>query len=174
MVANGQPLYKNRMTTTETLYSFEVKTIDGTATTLEAYRGKVLLIVNVASKCGYTPQYKGMEELYRKYKDQGFVVLGFPCNQFGLQESAPEAEIKTFCERNFGVTFPLFSKIDVNGAYAHPLYQHLKKQEKGLLGSEFIKWNFTKFLVDRTGTVIKRYGPQKTPAAIEEDIAALL
>ena len=156
------------------IYKFEVKTIDGKQTTLEPFKGKAMLIVNVASNCGYTPQYKGLEELYKKYKAQGLEVLGFPCNQFGLQEPGPEAEIKTFCERNFGVSFPLFSKIDVNGEQAHPLYRHLKSEEKGILGTEGIKWNFTKFLVDKHGKVVKRFAPQAKPEDIAKEIAEIL
>lgn len=157
-----------------TIYDFEVKTIDGQPQKLDAYRGKLLLIVNVASQCGFTPQYQGLEALYRRHKDQGLVVLGFPCDQFGHQEPGDEAEIKRFCTLNYDVTFPLFAKIEVNGAGTHPLYAHLKKERPGLLGSEAIKWNFTKFLVGRDGAVLKRYAPNDTPEAIEKDIAALL
>ena len=160
--------------TMQSIYDFKVRTIDGTVTTLEPYRGKVLLIVNVASKCGFTPQYEGLERLYKKYKDDGFVVLGFPCNQFGSQEPGSEAEIKQFCRVNFGVTFPMFSKIDVNGEYAHPLYKYLKAQQPGLLGSEAIKWNFTKFLVDRQGNVVERFAPSTRPAALTEAVESLL
>jgi glutathione peroxidase len=156
--------------TTKQIYSFEVKTIDGKPTTLAEFQGKVLLIVNVASKCGFTYQYKGLEKLYQKYKDQGLVVLGFPCNQFAGQEPANEDEIKNFCSLNYQVTFPLFAKIDVNGSDAHPLYQFLKKAEKGLFGTEAIKWNFTKFLVNRDGEVLKRYAPQTEPEALEAEI----
>jgi glutathione peroxidase len=156
------------------IYDFEVKTIDGQPQRLDAWRGKLLLIVNVASRCGFTPQYQGLEALYREYKDQGLVVLGFPCDQFGHQEPADEAEIKRFCSLNYDVTFPLFAKIEVNGAGAHPLYQYLKTAQPGLLGTEAIKWNFTKFLVGRDGAVLKRYAPNDTPASIEKDIAALL
>ncbi len=156
------------------IYDFEAKTIDGATTKLDAYKGKVLLIVNVASKCGFTPQYKGLEALYRKYKDQGLVVLGFPCDQFGHQEPGDEAEIKSFCSLTYDVDFPMFAKIDVNGDNAHPLYKFLKSEEKGILGSESIKWNFTKFLVDKTGKVLKRYGSIDKPESIDKDIAPLL
>jgi len=157
-----------------TLYEFDTKAIDGSNTKLGVYQGKVLLIVNVASKCGFTPQYTGLEALYRKYKDRGLVVLGFPCDQFGHQEPGDEAEIKQFCSMNYDVSFPLFAKIEVNGDNAHPLYKYLKKEEKGFLGSEGIKWNFTKFLVDKTGNVIKRYGSIDKPESIAKDIEALL
>lgn len=156
------------------IYDFEAKTIDGSNTKLDQYKGKVMLIVNVASKCGFTPQYKGLEAMYKKYKDKGLVVLGFPCDQFGHQEPGDENEIKSFCSLTYDVDFPLFAKIEVNGDGAHPLYKFLKSQEKGILGSESIKWNFTKFLVDRSGKVLKRYGSIDTPASIEKDIAPLL
>ena len=153
------------------IYDFSAKTIDGDEQKLDAYRGKTLLVVNVASKCGFTPQYEGLEALYRKFKGQGLVVLGFPCDQFGHQEPGDENEIKNFCSLNYEVTFPLFAKIDVNGPNAHPLYKYLKHEAKGLLGSEAIKWNFTKFLVDSTGTVRKRYAPTDTPENIEKELA---
>jgi glutathione peroxidase len=156
------------------LYDIPVTTIDGDTTTLDAYRGKALLIVNVASHCGFTPQYKGLEELYRKYKDRGLVVLGFPCNQFGRQEPGNEADIRGFCDRTYGVTFPLFAKIDVNGPNAHPLYRHLKSAKKGLLGRETIAWNFTKFLIGKNGDVLRRYGSRRTPETIEKDLDALV
>ena len=156
------------------LYDIPVRTIDGVDTTLAPYRGKPLLIVNVASRCGFTPQYTGLEALYRKYKDQGFVVLGFPCNQFGSQEPGDENEILQFCDAQYSVTFPLFAKIDVNGPSAHPLYRYLKSQRKGLLGRETIAWNFTKFLVGRNGEVLRRYSPRRTPEKIEKDVAALV
>jgi glutathione peroxidase len=156
------------------IYDIAAKTIDGSEQKLDAYKGKVLLVVNVASKCGFTPQYKGLEELYRKYKDQGLVVLGFPSDQFGHQEPGDENEIKNFCSLTYDVSFPMFAKIDVNGANAHPLYQHLKSEATGILGSEGIKWNFTKFLVDKSGKVVKRYGSVDTPASIDKDIAKLL
>ncbi|HLE56401.1 MAG TPA: glutathione peroxidase [Rhodothermia bacterium] len=154
------------------LYDVEVKTIDGENQTLASYEGKHLLIVNVASKCGFTPQYEGLEKLYRDFKDQGLVVLGFPCDQFGHQEPGDEDEIKNFCSLSYNVTFPMFAKIEVNGPGTHPLYQHLKTSAKGILGSEAIKWNFTKFLVDPQGNVVKRYASATTPSTIEKDIAA--
>jgi len=156
------------------VYDFSARTIDGDEQKLSAYKGKTLLVVNVASKCGFTPQYTGLEALYEKFKDKGLVVLGFPCDQFGHQEPGDEEEIKNFCSLNYDVQFPLFAKIDVNGANAHPLYKYLKSQAKGLLGSESIKWNFTKFLVDSDGNVVRRYAPNDTPQSIEKDIAAAL
>jgi glutathione peroxidase len=156
------------------IYDFEVTTIDGAAQSLADFRGKVLLIVNVASKCGFTPQYAGLEELQRRHRDQGFAVLGFPCDQFGHQEPGDEAEIRNFCALTYQVSFPMFAKIQVNGDQAHPLYKFLKSARKGLLGSEAIKWNFTKFLVDREGAVLQRYAPTVTPEGIAKDIAALL
>ncbi|MGS0742640.1 glutathione peroxidase [Glaciimonas sp. GG7] len=156
------------------IYPFTVERLDGTPATLADYRGKVVLIVNTASNCGFTPQYKGLEEMYNKYRDQGFVVLGFPCNQFGAQEPGNAAEIGAFCEKNYGVTFPLFSKIDVNGEQAAPLYQYLKSAAPGLLGSEKIKWNFTKFLINKDGTVFDRYAPQTKPEALIMQIEKLL
>lgn len=155
-------------------YDITVKTIDGSIETLAAYRGQVLLIVNVASRCGFTPQYAGLEALYRRYSDRGFAILGFPCDQFSHQEPGDEAEIKTFCTLTYDITFPLFAKIEVNGSNTHPLYAHLKKAQPGLLGSESIKWNFTKFLVARDGTVLKRYAPTDTPEKIEADLLPLL
>jgi len=156
------------------VYGFEAKTIDGSSQSLDAYRGKVLLIVNVASKCGFTRQYKGLEEVYRRNKDKGLAVLGFPCDQFGHQEPGDENEIKNFCSLSYDVSFPLFAKIDVNGDNAHPLYKYLKSASPGILGTEGIKWNFTKFLVDKNGNVVKRYGSMDTPEKIEKDIAELL
>jgi len=156
------------------IYAIDVQTIDGRAATLEPYRGRVMLIVNVASRCGYTPQYEGLEALYEKYRARGLVVLGFPCNQFGSQEPGTEKEIMTFCQSNFGVTFPMFAKIDVNGDDAHPLYRYLKKAQPGVLGSEAIKWNFTKFLVDRGGNVVERFAPSTIPKALESAIEKLL
>jgi glutathione peroxidase len=153
-----------------TLSEFEAARIDGTRESLSAYAGKTVLIVNVASACGYTPQYAGLEALYKKYKDRGLVVLGFPCNQFGAQESGTDAEISAFCGTSFGVTFPMFSKVDVNGDDAHPLFKWLKSEKKGIFGTESIKWNFTKFLVGPDGHVIKRYGSGDTPQAIEKDL----
>jgi glutathione peroxidase len=156
------------------VYDFSATMIDGKPRKLADYKGKVLLVVNTASKCGFTPQYKGLEALYKKYKDKGLVVLGFPSNQFGAQEPGPESEIAEFCEMNYGVTFPLFSKIDVNGDAAHPLYKYLTSAKKGLLGSEAIKWNFTKFLVDKDGNVVERYAPTTKPEDLEKDVEAAL
>jgi glutathione peroxidase len=156
------------------IYDFSVKDIHGKEQKLDAYKDKVLLIVNVASKCGFTPQYKGLEALYEKLQPRGFEILGFPCNQFGAQEPGSEAEIEQFCELNYGVKFPLFGKIDVNGPDTAPIYEHLKKAKPGLLGSEAIKWNFTKFLVDRKGKVIERYAPNVEPKSIAGDIEELL
>jgi glutathione peroxidase len=156
------------------VYDFSVKTIDGKTQKLSAYKGKVLLVVNTASQCGFTPQYAGLQKLYEKYRARGLVVLGFPCNQFGAQEPGSEKEIARFCETSFGVTFPMFAKVDVNGDSAHPLFQHLKAAAPGILGSESIKWNFTKFLVDRGGRVVKRYAPNVDPEKIAPDIEALL
>ena len=156
------------------IYDFAVKDIHGKTVKLDAYKGKPLLIVNTASKCGFTPQYKGLEALYEKLHGKGLEILGFPCNQFGEQESGTEAEIESFCELNYGVTFPMFAKVDVNGDSASPLYKYIKKEKPGLLGLEAIKWNFTKFLVDRNGKVIERYAPNTEPAAITGDIEKLL
>ena len=156
------------------IYDFSAKTLDGRDISLGDYKDKVLLIVNTASKCGFTPQYKGLEALYKKYKDKGLVVLGFPSNQFGAQEPGPESEIAEFCEMNYGVTFPMFSKVDVNGDAAHPLFKYLTTTKKGLLGSEAIKWNFTKFLVDRQGKVVARYAPNDAPESIAADVEKLL
>jgi len=150
------------------------RTIEGVEQPLSDYAGKVLLIVNVASQCGFTPQYTGLEILWRNYRDRGFAVLGFPCNQFGHQEPGNEEEIRTFCSTKYDVSFPLFAKVEVNGANAHPLFKDLKQAAPGLLGSESIKWNFTKFLVDRCGRVVKRYGSMDTPESIAKDIEALL
>ncbi len=157
-----------------TLYDFAVRRLDGSETTLGDWRGKVLLIVNTASQCGFTPQYAGLEALYKKYKDRGFVVLGFPCNQFGAQEPGTAAEIGAFCERNYGVSFPMFDKIDVNGSNARPLFAHLKQEATGILGTDGIKWNFTKFLIDREGKVIARYAPTTSPNALDSDVLELL
>ncbi|TJY61938.1 glutathione peroxidase [Sinimarinibacterium sp. CAU 1509] len=157
-----------------TVYDFEAATIDGQTQKLDAYRGKVLLVVNVASKCGFTPQYKGLEALWRKYKDRGLVILGFPCDQFGHQEPGDENEIMNFCSLTYDVSFPMYAKIEVNGAGAHPLYQFLKSEAPGLLGSQGIKWNFTKFLIDKNGKVVRRYGSVDTPEKIDADIAELL
>ena len=155
-------------------YDFTAKTIDGALQSLADYRGKPLLIVNVASKCGFTPQYAGLEALYRKLNGHGLEVLGFPCDQFGHQEPGDESEIKSFCSTSYGVTFPLYAKIEVNGANAHPLYKWLKSEKAGVLGTEAIKWNFTKFLIDSAGGVVKRYAPTDTPEKIEKDLAAVL
>jgi len=156
------------------IYDIEVMTIDGRPQKMDVYRGKTLLIVNVASQCGFTPQYEGLQALYQERRDKGFAVLGFPCNQFGHQEPGSESEIQRFCSTTYNVTFPLFTKIDVNGASAHPLYRHLKSEKKGLLGSEAIKWNFTKFLVGPDGAVLKRYAPTDTPASIGAELDSLL
>lgn len=156
------------------IYDFKAKTIDGREQSLADYRGQALLIVNTASGCGFTPQYKGLEQLYETYKDQRFAVLGFPCNQFGNQESGSESDIKAFCEITFGVRFPLFAKVDVKGPTAHPLYQYLIAEKSGFLGLKDIKWNFTKFLVDKNGKVVKRYAPTVKPEAIASDIEKLL
>lgn len=156
------------------LYDVELTTIDGATRSMATCRGKLLLIVNVASRCGYTPQYAGLETLYQEYKDRGFEVLGFPCDQFGHQEPGTESEIQQFCSLQYGVTFPMFAKIEVNGVGAHPLYTFLKKQKKGIAGTEAIKWNFTKFLVDPEGRVVRRYAPGHTPDRIETDIRQYL
>jgi glutathione peroxidase len=155
------------------IYAFEAKLNDGTVQPMAAYRGKVLLIVNVASRCGFTPQYAGLQALHARYQAQGFAVLGFPCDQFGHQEPGTDEEIRGFCDSSFGVSFPLFSKIAVNGAEAHPLYGFLKQQKGGLLGAG-IKWNFTKFLVGRTGEVVERFAPTTTPEKLDPRIAAEL
>jgi glutathione peroxidase len=155
-------------------YDFEAASISGELVGLARYHGKVLLIVNTASECGFTPQYQGLEEVYQQFRDRGFEVLGFPCNQFGKQEPGTEAEIGAFCEKNYGVTFPLFSKVDVNGENAHPLFKHLKEAAPGVLGTEGIKWNFTKFLINKDGSVYKRYAPQTKPEEILGDIEKLL
>ena len=153
-----------------TIYEIPVKTIEGEETTLEKYRGKKMLIVNVASRCGFTPQYAGLEKLYQEYKDKGLVVLGFPCDQFAHQEPGSDAEIKKFCESTYQVTFPLFSKIEVMGDKAHPLYVYLKQGAKGIFGTEWIKWNFTKFLVNEKGEVVQRYAPAVSPQKIAPDL----
>lgn len=156
------------------IYRIDVSSIAGESFTLDRYRGQPMLIVNVASRCGYTPQYAGLDALYRKYKDQGLVVLGFPCNQFGAQEPGAEAEIAQFCSTSYDVTFPMFSKVDVNGEGAHPLFKLLKSQRKGILGTEAIKWNFTKFLVNRSGEVAARYRSSDTPEKIEPEVVLAL
>ena len=158
----------------DSLYGITVDDIHGKPVKLDRYKGKVLLIVNVASKCGFTPQYKGLEALYERFRGKGLEILGFPCNQFGAQEPGTEDEIASFCELNYGVTFPLFAKIDVNGADASPVYKLLKSAKPGLLGTEAIKWNFTKFLVDRKGEVLARYAPNDTPESIAGDIERAL
>jgi glutathione peroxidase len=156
------------------IYDFSVNDIHGKPVKLDRYQDKVLLVVNTASKCGFTPQYKGLEALYQKYHAKGLEVLGFPCNQFGAQEPGSEDEIAQFCEINYGVTFPLFAKVDVNGDDAAPVYKYLKAEKPGLLGSEAIKWNFTKFLVDRKGRVLKRYAPNDAPESMAGDIEKAL
>jgi glutathione peroxidase len=156
------------------IYEMTANLIDGTPKSLGDYRGKVLLIVNVASKCGFAPQYAGLEALYRRYQNDGLVVLGFPCDQFGRQEFDDPNAIQQFCTRNYGVSFPIFAKVDVNGPHTHPLFAYLKAERPGFLGTQTIKWNFTKFLVDREGKVRRRYAPTDTPEAIERDIVALL
>jgi glutathione peroxidase len=159
---------------TSPLHDFSVRDIAGVERSLSDYAGQVLLIVNVASRCGFTPQYAGLEALQRQYGARGFTVLAFPCNQFGAQEPGDEAEIQAFCRTTYDVSFPLFAKVDVNGADAHPLFRHLKQARPGILGTEGIKWNFTKFLVDREGQVVKRYAPKDAPAALAAHIESLL
>jgi glutathione peroxidase len=168
---DGPLLGEGRMTA---ITEFHVKAADGSDADLSAYAGKVLLVVNVASKCGFTPQYEGLEALHRKYADRGFEVLGFPCNQFGAQEPGNAEEIANFCSLTYDVTFPIFAKIDVNGSGADPLYGELKKQAPGFLGTEGIKWNFTKFLIGRDGQVVERYAPTTKPEEIAADIEKLL
>jgi glutathione peroxidase len=155
------------------IYDFTARTIEGQERSLSDYRGKVLLIVNTASKCGHTPQYKGLEEIHRRFADQGVEVLGFPCNQFGAQEPGDAEEIKSFCSLTYDVTFPMFAKIDVNGAAAHPLYKYLTQAKRGMFGTASIKWNFTKFLIGRDGQVIARYGPLVEPEKIEHALEKL-
>jgi len=157
----------------KSIYDFHAETVSGTETPLANYRGRAMLIVNTASKCGFTPQFKGLENLHKKFVDKGLSVLGFPSNQF-YQDPGNNGKIESFCQLNYGVSFPMYAKIDVNGDNAHPLFKYLKEEAPGLLGSEGIKWNFTKFLVDQAGTVIKRYAPLTKPEAIEKDIVALL
>jgi glutathione peroxidase len=156
------------------VYDFEAETLDGKPAPLANHRGEVLLIVNTASKCGFTPQYQGLEALYRRFKDRGFAVLGFPCNQFGAQEPGDAGEISNFCSLTYDVSFPMMAKIEVNGPKAHPLYAYLKREKAGLLGSKGIKWNFTKFLVDREGRVVRRFAPVDTPEKIASAVEALL
>jgi glutathione peroxidase len=157
-----------------TVYEYQAKNIKGEEVSLENYKDKVLLIVNTASKCGFTPQYTQLQEVYEEYKDKGLAVLGFPCNQFGSQEPGNEEEIAEFCSLNFGVTFPMFAKVDVNGENAHPLFKYLAEEAPGIMGSKAIKWNFTKFLVDRNGKVVDRYAPNTAPNKIVHDIENLL
>jgi glutathione peroxidase len=157
-----------------TIYEFSANKLSGEPVNLRDFTGKVLLIVNTASKCGFTPQYEGLESLYEKYRERGFEILGFPCNQFGQQEPGGADEIGAFCQRNYGVSFPMFEKIEVNGENTHPLYQHLKSSARGVLGSESIKWNFTKFLIGRDGRVVRRYAPLTRPLDIAVDIEKLL
>jgi len=157
-----------------TIYDFTAKTLQGKDVSLSDYRGHPMLIVNTASKCGFTPQYEGLEALYKAHRDQGLVVLGFPCNQFGAQEPGSADEIGAFCQANYGVSFPMFAKIEVNGAGAHPLYDFLKSEKAGVLGTRNIKWNFTKFLVDRGGKVVGRFAPATKPKDIEQAIAKVL
>jgi glutathione peroxidase len=158
----------------ESIYAFSAPLLDGRETSLAEFKGKVLLIVNTASKCGFTPQYAGLERLYQTYKDRGFAVLGFPSNQFGKQEPGSPEEISAFCEKNYGVSFPIFAKIDVNGPTAHPLYRFLKERKRGFLGMGRITWNFAKFLVDREGHVVRRFAPATDPKAIASEIEKLL
>lgn len=162
------------MTHTAPIYDISAERLQGDTQSLADYAGKLMLIVNTASKCGFTPQFEGLEALYQRYQARGLVILGFPCNQFGEQEPGAAAEIADFCQKNYGVSFPMFAKIDVNGADTHPLYKLLKQSARGLLGSEGIKWNFTKFLVDRDGRIVERFAPTTTPEAIAKDIEALL
>ena len=158
----------------ESIYDYKVKDIDGNEVVMSEFKDKVLMIVNVASKCGFTPQYEGLQKLYDAYKDQGLVVLGFPCNQFGAQEQGGEAEIKDFCETNFSVNFPMFAKVEVNGDNAEPLFLFLQNAKKGFMNTGPIKWNFSKFVVDKEGNVVGRYGSLDDPAALEDDIKKLL
>ena len=155
-------------------YDFSARTLDGRDQALADYKGRAMLVVNTASKCGFTPQYAGLENLWEQYQDKGLVVLGFPCDQFGHQEPGDADEIRNFCSLNYQVKFPLYEKVEVNGAGAHPLWKWLKKEKPGLLGMEAIKWNFTKFLIDRNGRVVKRYAPTDTPEKIEKDLASVL
>jgi len=156
------------------IHDFTARDIQGRERSLAEWRGRVLLVVNLASRCGYTPQYQGLQRLYAEHAPSGFTVLGFPCNQFGHQEPGDEAEIQQFCQTRYGVDFPLFAKVEVNGKHAHPMYAWLRKQAPGVLGSTRIKWNFTKFLVDREGRVVRRYAPSTAPERLEKDILALL
>jgi len=173
-VIDFNPAFINLSAYTMTLPTFELQTINHQPQALETYQGQVLLVVNVASRCGFTNQYKGLQALYEKYNEQGFSVLGFPCNQFGSQEPGDEASIQAFCETNYDVTFPMFAKVDVNGNEADPFFKWLKSSKPGILGTEAIKWNFTKFLLGRDGQVIKRYGSNDAPASIAADIESAL
>ncbi|HLR17192.1 MAG TPA: glutathione peroxidase [Alcanivoracaceae bacterium] len=157
-----------------TFYTMSAETIQGETLPMSEYEGKVVVVVNTASKCGFTPQYKGLQALYEEYGDQGLVVLGFPCNQFGQQEPENDAAIEEFCELNFGVTFPMFAKVEVNGDGAHPIFKWLKSEAPGILGSEGIKWNFTKFLINKKGEVVQRYAPKDKPEALKSQIQKLL
>lgn len=157
----------------DNFYAYEAETLQGEKIPMKEYEGKAVLVVNTASKCGFTPQYKGLESLYQEYKTEGLVVLGFPCNQFGSQEPGDAEQITEFCEVNYGVSFPMFSKVDVNGSNAHPIFQYLKTQKGGILGNN-IKWNFTKFLVDKNGKPVKRYASTTKPESIKKDIEAVL
>jgi glutathione peroxidase len=157
-----------------TVHDFSARRLDGREERLASYKGKALLVVNVASKCGFTPQYAGLQKLYADNSDKGFEILGFPCNQFGAQEPGEAGEIESFCSLNYGVTFPMFAKVDVNGESAHPLFKFLKQEKKGVAGSQSIKWNFTKFLIDRDGEVVARFGPQDTPALIGRKLGGVL
>ena len=156
------------------VHDFKAVTMQGKETPLSDYKGKVILVVNTASKCGFTPQFKGLEKLYKQYKDSGLEILGFPCNQFGKQDPGSNKQITEFCELNYGVSFPMFEKVDVNGDDAHPLFKHLKEQAPGLLGTQAIKWNFTKFLINQDGEVVQRFAPKDTPEKIESEIRKLL
>jgi glutathione peroxidase len=174
-VSHCSPIAENKiMAKAPTIYDISAERLQGDKQSLSDYAGKVILIVNTASKCGFTPQFEGLEALYQRYQEGGLVVLGFPCNQFGEQEPGEADEIASFCQKNYGVSFPMFAKIDVNGDDTHPLYKLLKKSARGLLGSEGIKWNFTKFLVDRDGMIVERFAPTTTPDALAKDIEALL
>lgn len=155
------------------LFDIDLEKMDGTKINMENYRNKIILVVNTASKCGYTPQFEGLQKLYEKYKDKNFVILGFPCNQFANQDPKTNEEILSFCSLNYGVTFPMFKKIDVNGANAHQLFKYLKKHKRGAFGPKIL-WNFTKFLIDKDGNIVRRYSPNKKPETIEEDILKLL
>lgn len=157
-----------------TIYDYSATNINGQEVSLKDYQDKVILIVNTASKCGFTPQFEGLESLYKDLAEKGLMILGFPCNQFGSQDPGSDGQIEEFCQLNYGVSFPMFSKIEVNGSGAHPLYQYLKQEAKGLLGSKNIKWNFTKFLINRDGEVVKRYAPTDTPESLKADIQILL